>query len=64
MFFNTSNCSEGFYGLRLYVTNENKYLVGVCINRMDLVMPVKEFVNSELAKEIEETKQRDLELWS
>ncbi|HET9850557.1 MAG TPA: radical SAM protein [Candidatus Saccharimonadales bacterium] len=45
-------CEEGFYGLRLYVDQNGKYLVGVCIQRMDLVMELDDFLASGLPAEI------------
>ena len=41
-------CEEGFYGLRLYVNETGEYLVGMCIQRMDLVMHLDEFLKSDL----------------
>jgi molybdenum cofactor biosynthesis enzyme MoaA len=51
-FNNGSDCHEGFYGVRLYRDFAGRYLVGVCIQRMDLCLPVEEFVNSPLKDEI------------
>lgn len=51
-FNNDRDCQEGYYGLRLYRDRDGRYLVGVCIQRMDLCQPVEEFVTSEVAREI------------
>jgi hypothetical protein len=51
-FNNGSDCHEGFYGVRLYRDFQGRYLVGVCIQRMDLCLPVEEFVCSPLRREI------------
>ncbi|MDA8368922.1 MAG: radical SAM protein [Nocardiopsaceae bacterium] len=51
-FNNDIDCQEGFYGLRLYRSQEDGYLVGVCLQRMDLCWPVEEFVHSRIADEI------------
>jgi len=41
-----SECEEGFYGVRLYVDKAGQYMVGVCIRRMDLTVPIDEFFAS------------------
>ncbi|MFF5082081.1 radical SAM protein [Actinoplanes sp. NPDC000266] len=51
-FNNTKDCEEGFYGVRLYRDRRGGYQVGVCIQRMDLCMPVSEFVQSPLCQEV------------
>jgi molybdenum cofactor biosynthesis enzyme MoaA len=51
-FNNGSDCHEGFYGVRLYRDFSGRYLIGVCIQRMDLCLPVDEFVVSPLRREI------------
>jgi cyclic pyranopterin phosphate synthase len=51
-FNNDQDCQEGYYGVRLYKDRLGGYLVGVCIQRMDLCMPVEEFVNSDLCAEV------------
>lgn len=58
--FNTpTDCKEGFYGIRLYRNTMGRYLVGVCIQRMDLTMPVDEFVTSDLFSEVSEMRAKD-----
>lgn len=51
-FNNDTDCQEGFYGLRLYRTREGQWMVGVCIQRMDLCQPIDEFLDSKLANEV------------
>jgi GTP 3',8-cyclase len=51
-FNNDTDCQEGYYGVRLYRDRAGGYQVGVCIQRMDLCMPVEEFVKSDLCREI------------
>ncbi|HEX4393312.1 MAG TPA: radical SAM protein [Mycobacterium sp.] len=51
-FNNDKDCQEGFYGVRLYVDRVGTYQVGVCIQRMDLCLPLEEFLASSLPDEI------------
>jgi cyclic pyranopterin phosphate synthase len=51
-FNNDTDCQEGFYGVRLYLDRAGRYQVGVCIQRMDLCLPVEEFLTSPLRAEI------------
>jgi len=51
-FNNGTECEEGYYGVRLYRDRRGGYQVGVCIQRMDLCLPVEEFVRSDLRNEI------------
>jgi adenylate cyclase class IV len=51
-FNNGTDCEEGYYGVRLYRDRDGGFQVGVCIQRMDLCLPVEEFVRSDLRKEI------------
>ncbi len=51
-FNNPTDCQEGYYGVRLYRDRLGGYLVGVCIQRMDLCMPVEEFIQSDLCAEV------------
>lgn len=62
-FNNGKDCQEGFYGVRLYVDRAGVYQVGVCIQRMDLCLPLDEFLASKLPTEIlalRETERRSL----
>jgi cyclic pyranopterin phosphate synthase len=51
-FNNDTDCQEGFYGVRLYYDRTGRYHVGVCIQRMDLSLPLDEFLTSPLRAEI------------
>lgn len=51
-FNNDTDCQEGFYGVRLYYDRTGRYQVGVCIQRMDLCLPLDEFLTSPLRAEI------------
>lgn len=51
-FNNDTDCQEGFYGVRLYYDRTGRYQVGVCIQRMDLCLPLDEFLTSPLRVEI------------
>lgn len=51
-FNNDTDCQEGFYGVRLYYDRTGCYQVGVCIQRMDLCLPLEEFLTSPLRAEI------------
>lgn len=55
-FNNGTDCEEGFYGVRLYRDRAGGYQVGVCIQRMDLCMPVEAFLASPLLDEILELR--------
>jgi molybdenum cofactor biosynthesis enzyme MoaA len=58
-FNNGRDCHEGFYGVRLYRDRGGRYLVGVCIQRMDLCLPVAEFIASPLRREILRLRERE-----
>nr|WP_281243676.1 radical SAM protein [Actinopolyspora alba] len=51
-FNNGTDCQEGFYGLRLYRARDGRWMVGVCIQRMDLCQPLDEFLSGQLASEV------------
>ncbi|MQY28303.1 radical SAM protein [Nocardia aurantia] len=51
-FNNGTDCEEGFYGIRLYYDRSGTFHVGVCIQRMDLCMPLPQFLTSPLRHEI------------
>ncbi len=51
-FNNDTDCQEGFYGVRLYRDVAGGFQVGVCIQRMDLCMPVEEFVRHDVCREV------------
>jgi molybdenum cofactor biosynthesis enzyme MoaA len=58
-FNNDTDCQEGFYGVRLYRDATGGYQVGVCIQRMDLCMPVDEFVRHDLCQEVKDLRADD-----
>lgn len=58
-FNNPRDCQEGFYGVRLYRDRAGVFMVGVCIQRMDLCLPVGEFVHSELCQEVVRLRQSE-----
>ncbi|MEV2215399.1 hypothetical protein AB0H86_28885 [Streptomyces sp. NPDC050997] len=60
-FNNGADCQEGYYGVRLYRDPDGAFHVGVCIQRMDLCLPVEEFVGSEACAEIRKTREQDLQ---
>ncbi|MGW3178770.1 radical SAM protein [Kitasatospora sp. NPDC001119] len=51
-FNNDTDCEEGYYGIRLYLTDQGEYMVGVCIQRMDLCVPVAELPKSGIVEEV------------
>ncbi|WP_259453702.1 radical SAM protein [Streptomyces ginkgonis] len=51
-FNNDTDCEEGYYGIRLYRARSGPFMVGVCIRRMDLTLPLGEFVMSQVGREI------------
>jgi GTP 3',8-cyclase len=58
-FNNDTDCQEGYYGVRLYRDPAGTFHVGVCIQRMDLCLPVDEFVRSGLCDEIKKLRDRE-----
>ena len=58
-FNNGTDCHEGYYGLRLYRDRAGGFHVGVCIQRMDLCLPIGEFLGSGLAREIIELREHE-----
>ncbi|MGW3028259.1 radical SAM protein [Streptomyces sp. NPDC001221] len=51
-FNNPDDCQEGYYGVRLYRAVDGPFMVGVCIQRMDLCLPLGEFVMSQRCREV------------
>ncbi|MFF5981156.1 radical SAM protein [Streptomyces olindensis] len=51
-FNNPDGCQEGYYGVRLYRAMDGPFMVGVCIQRMDLCVPLGEFVMSQRCREV------------
>lgn len=58
-FNNDTDCQEGFYGLRLYRDRTGRYLVGVCLQRMDLCRPIDDFLNEHMSTEILQFRRSD-----
>src|SRR5699024_8375301 len=58
-FNNETDCQEGFYGLRLYRDRSGRYLVGVCLQRMDLCRPIEDFLRDPVKDEILHFRQAD-----
>lgn len=59
-FNNDSDCQEGYYGVRLYLTEQGEYMVGVCIQRMDLCVPVAELSKSGIVEEVQAFKDAEV----
>jgi cyclic pyranopterin phosphate synthase len=53
-FNNDQDCQEGYYGVRLYRAEDGPFMIGVCIRRMDLAVPLGQFVMSRLCREVQE----------
>lgn len=51
-FNNPDDCQEGYYGVRMYRATNGPFMVGVCIQRMDLCLPLGEFVMSRRCREV------------
>ncbi|MFB6814166.1 radical SAM protein [Streptomyces sp. NPDC056347] len=51
-FDNGRDCQEGYYGVRMYRAAGGPFMVGVCIQRMDLCMSLGEFVMSQRCREV------------
>lgn len=60
-FNNVIDCKEGFYGIRLYIDDMDKYHVGLCLQRMDLTVSLSDFVSGSLPKDIQEFRHNDFE---
>ncbi|GAA2600745.1 hypothetical protein GCM10009863_12580 [Streptomyces axinellae] len=45
-------CQEGYYGVRMYRAKNGPFMIGVCIQRMDLCLPLGEFVMSQRCAEV------------
>ncbi|MGK5533276.1 radical SAM protein [Streptomyces sp. URMC 129] len=58
-FNNNADCQEGYYGVRLYRDPVGAFHVGVCIQRMDLCLPVEEFIGSGLCGEIRKLRDQE-----
>ncbi|CAM2797952.1 MULTISPECIES: radical SAM protein [Streptomyces] len=51
-FNNDRDCQEGYYGVRMYRAKDGPFMIGVCIQRMDLCLPLGEFVMSQRCNEV------------
>lgn len=51
-FNNPTDCFEGYYGVRLYIDQDDNYKAGVCIQRMDMTTDLHNFVSSGLADQV------------
>lgn len=58
-FNNDRDCQEGFYGIRLYLSTQGQWMVGVCIQRMDLCLELDEFLASPYPQEIRTLRDRE-----
>jgi cyclic pyranopterin phosphate synthase len=58
-FNNGTDCTEGFYGTRLYRARDSRWMVGVCIQRMDLCRELDEFLAGDLPGEILRLRETD-----
>lgn len=56
---NDTDCQEGFYGVRLYRARDKRWMVGICIQRMDLCRPLNDFLGSDLVREITELREAE-----
>jgi GTP 3',8-cyclase len=56
-FNNPTDCNEGFYGLRLYQDSTGVFHVGICIQRMDLCLPLDDFIDSEVCREVQDLRR-------
>jgi len=56
-------CEEGYYGLRLYRRriDGDEYVMGVCIQRMDLAMTTRDFYKSAYPDEVNKLKKDEWE---
>ncbi|MEV8393872.1 MULTISPECIES: radical SAM protein [unclassified Streptomyces] len=58
-FNNATDCEEGYYGVRLYRDTAGRFHIGVCIQRMDLCLPVEEFVAGDACDEVVRLREGD-----
>jgi cyclic pyranopterin phosphate synthase len=63
-FNNPTDCQEGFYGVRLYYDTEKNFRVGVCIQRMDLTLPLSEFLRSGFREEVLTLREAEYEQYT
>lgn len=58
-FNNDTDCQEGYYGVRMYYDQAGQFQVGVCIQRMDLCVPIERFLDSPLVGEIRRLREKE-----
>ncbi|MER7793017.1 radical SAM protein [Streptomyces sp. NPDC097640] len=58
-FNNPTDCQEGYYGVRLYRDPKGTFQVGVCIQRMDLCLPMDQFLDSAVCGEISKMREQE-----
>ncbi len=58
---NEDECTEGYYGVRLYEDANGTHKVGVCIQRMDLTVDMDTFIASPIADEIVDFRKAEYE---
>lgn len=56
---NVDECKEGYYGIRLYCDESGRYKVGICIQRMDLVVDLEEFLSGDISSEILDFRDKE-----
>lgn len=54
-------CEEGYYGMRLYKKDRGPWIMGVCIQRMDLAVPTDAFYASNYPQSIMSLRKREYE---
>ncbi|MFE6775513.1 radical SAM protein [Streptomyces sp. NPDC057702] len=59
-FNNDRDCQEGYYGVRMYRARNGPFMVGVCIQRMDLCLPLGEFVMSRRCAEVRDFRDEEV----
>lgn len=59
-FNNDTDCQEGYYGVRLYLSEDGTYMVGVCIQRMDLCVSVADLAGSGVVEEVHAFKDAEV----
>jgi cyclic pyranopterin phosphate synthase len=58
-FNDDKNCQEGFYGIRLYLSTQGCWMIGVCIQRMDLCLELGGFLIGRFPEEIRTLRKRE-----
>ncbi|WP_372411490.1 hypothetical protein [Streptomyces luteireticuli] len=55
-----TDCQEGYCGIRMYRARQGPFMVGVCIQRMDLCTSLGEFVMSKRRDEVRHLRDQEL----